>query len=178
MRVVFGVWCVVAPQTVRQTHTTPRVLIEWVRQPLGISLTMFVQGSIPQKTLNHFSKTTWNLNLKIGEHSGNWSNSTVLSLFCDPWSISTIFVRWATRYFAKLVEILTFIVHFSGICVIFHQMSTRSETGNVVYIDAILKSTQNSRVQWSVQLLSNFGGQIPNHLREMFFSPGSTILSY
>ena len=57
-------------------------------------------------------------------------------------------------------------------------MSTRSETENVVYIDAILKSTQNSRVQWSVQLLSNFGGQIPNLSEKWFFFQGSTILSY
>ena len=59
---------------------------------------------------------------------------------------------------------------FRNLCNI-SSIVTRSETGNVVYIDAILKSTQNSRVRWSVQLLSNFWGQIPNHLRDMIFSP-------
>ena len=98
-------------------------------------------------------------------------------------------ILWSMKYkynicemnhevFFKISENIVHFKYFSWFFAMFDQSSIRSETGNVVYIDAIPKSTQNSRVQWSVQLLSNFGCRTPNHLGEMFFSQTSTISSY
>ena len=146
-----------------------RVLIEWVRQ----SLTEFAKLCKWLKLIELYNKSF----LRDYEEFEveNWRGVGFLVELNG-----SQLILWSMKYkyhicemnhevFFKISEIIVHFKHFSWFFAIFRQSSTRSETRNVVYIDAIPKLARNSRVQPFFRRLTSFQLQILHILGEMIF---------